>query len=312
MAGAISGTAILHAPKENEGKLHTVTLTVNNNCNLECFHCYLQYNGANQIFSKEDAKIILDSDFSHLAIVGKEPTLSSEIVEYLVKENSKRKRKTSIITNGSRLNNLSQETLNNISYIDISFDGGSKTYSQRRKSDFTTIISNISKAYESGAKHFNALHTLYAENIRNIDDMVKIEESFSPFGIIAFSPYKIPHNHGSISVTKSSVEELLEALRNSKTFMDSSKTKLLLSDLDLTNNNSEEIFSKLESYGLKDKVFYAGNPLDRGLIRVNYDGRVLAPNDVIHPMLYHLKGYSLRDKQFKNLNEIFDKLVKEK
>ena len=308
MAGAIAGTAILHAPKENEGKLHTVTLTVNNSCNFECPHCYLQYSGPNTTLSIEDAGRVLDSDFSHLVIVGKEPTLSPEIVEYLVKENFKRK--TSMISNGLKLDNISQERLNDLTYIDISFDGGPETYSQRRKADFRIIIENIFKAYTAGAKHFNALHTLYAENTKNIKDMMRIEESFPHFETIAFSPYKVPHNHGSVSVSKNSIKEIFEALVNNNAFMDSSKTRLLLTNSDLTSGNPKKMLSNLETYELKDKVFYVGNPLDMGFIRVNYDGRVIAPDDATHPLLYRLKGYSIKDKQFKSLNEIFDKLAK--
>lgn len=312
MAGAIAGTAILYAPKEKTNSLHTVTLTINNVCDGTCPHCYLQYDGREGTISKEHAEKILEADFKHLAIVGKEPCLNSELVRYFAMENSRKGRKTSIVTNGMNLHSLSKDTLERLDYIDVSFDGGPNTYAGRRGRDFKEVITNLEQAFKgTNLTNFNALHTLYSENLGNLDDMVKLQELF-PFGNIAFSLYKVPYNHGSVHVTRASLlEEVVPALAKSSSFRNSPKTRLLISSLDLTTGNPRKFFDEIEWHGLTNKLHYVRNPLHHGFIRVTYDGKVLTPNDAIHPILYNVKGYSLKDHGFNSLNEIFAKLQKE-
>ncbi len=310
MTGAMAGVAMLYAPKGESKQLHTVTLTINNTCNLKCPHCYLQYEGVTGKLSEEDTKRILNSDFRHLAIVGKEPTLNPELVEKLAIENSKIGRKVSIITNGVNLHNLSKQTLTALDYIDISFDGGPETYNQIRMGDFKKIISSAVQAHEQGTKTINALHTLYAENIKNIEDMVNIGDLFK-FENIVFSPY-IPYNHENAKVTRLSlINEILPALAENTKFMGSEHTKLLVSRLDIGQDNTEEFFNEVKRLGVEDKAYYFENPLNNGVIRVNYDGLVLAPNDSIDPTTYRTKGHSINDPKFRNLNDILIQLQKD-
>ncbi len=312
MTGAIAGTAILHVPKERESGLQIVTLTVNNSCNLSCDHCYLQYNGVKSSLSKEHARKVLESDFRCLAIVGKEPTLNPEIVDYIVGENSKIGRNTSIITNGILLPNLSQKTLSSLDYIDVSFDGGPNTYSQRRKIDFNSTIQKIKQARNRGARSINALHTIYSENSKYLDDMMEIEDFFD-FDTIAFSLFKVPHNHGNVRVTSASlVDQVLPTMANNYRFMNSEHAKLLVSSIDLPFGTYDDFFKRLKSLGLSHKVNYCDNPLDFGFVRVTYDGRVLTPHDAIHPKIYQKTGYSLDDSRFNSLNDIFTQLQHDK
>jgi len=311
MAGAIAGTAILYGPQEKTSRLHTVTLTINNICDGECPHCYLQYEGRKGILSEENAEKILNSDFNHLAIVGKEPCLSPDMVEFLAKENSKRGRKTSIVTSGISLDKLSKEALTSLNYIDVSFDGGPDTYRKRRGLDFKKVITNLEEASKYLAKtNFNALHTIYRENLDSLDDMMQVQEAFS-FGKIAFSIYKVPYNQGSISVSRASLmKEVIPVLAGSSAFRDSPRSVLLVSSADLTSANEDDFLSEVNRQGLEDKVRYIDNPLDYGFIRVTYDGKVLTPYDAIHTVLYDVKGFSLND--FKSLNEIVEQMHREK
>src|ERR1035438_763554 len=71
MAGAIAGSAIFCcSPTE---RLDTVTLTVNNACNLACPHCYLQYHSPVKKFRESLFDVLERSAFRHPAVVGKEP-----------------------------------------------------------------------------------------------------------------------------------------------------------------------------------------------------------------------------------------------
>lgn len=307
MTGAMAGAAMLYVPKETK-KLHTVALTINNACNLKCPHCYLQYEGVTGTLSEENAKKIFNSDFKHLAIVGKEPTLNPGLVKELAVENSKLGRRTSIITNGVNLHSLSKQTLSLLDYIDISFDGGPETYNQVRSGDFKRVLTNAIQAHEQGVRSVNALHTLYAENIRNIEDMVSVGSLFK-FDHIVFSPY-ISYNSGNAKVTRLSLtNEILPALAENAKFMNDERAKLLVSRLDLRSDNPEHFLNEVNRLGLKDKVHYFENPLINGVIRVNYDGLVLTPNDSIDTVSYKTKGYLLADPKFKNLNEILAQLL---
>lgn len=309
MTGAMAGTAMLYASKETK-QLHTVTLTINNTCNLKCPHCYLQYESITEKLSGESAKKILNSDFKHLAIVGKEPTLNPELVEVLAVENSKLGRKTSIITNGINLHNLSKQTLRSLDYIDISFDGGPETYSKVRAGDFNHVLSNIIGARQQGARSINALHTLYAENIGNIEDMVKVGGLFE-FDNIVFSPY-IRYNLENAKATRVSLAGVvLPALAGNDKFMAAEPAKLLVSRLDLQSDSLEHFLDEVNRLGLKDKVHYFENPLNNGVIRVSYDGLVLTPNDSVDTLSYRIKGYPISDPKFKNLNEVFYQLLKD-
>lgn len=220
-------------------------------------------------------------------------------------------RRSSLITNGVRINDLSEVVLRNLSYVDVSFDGGPLTYNKMRAGDYGGLMRGLELAKERGLRKINALHTLYSENVDRINDMVSIEEDFD-FGVVAFSPFKVPHNHGGVSVSRSSlVGKVLPELSESRRFMESDKTKLLVSRLDLTVGEPEKFFQRVDELGLSEKVHYVDNPLEKGFVRVNYDGRVLTPHDAVHPALYGAKGYSLGDKRFEGLNEIFTQLQKD-
>ena len=293
MSGAIAGTAILHAPREPTSKLHTVTVAVNNRCNLQCPHCYLQYESPQSVLSEEHARMILDADFKHLAIVGKEPTLNPEMVEFLVRENNQRGRKTSMITNGILLSRISDETLKKLDYIDVSFDGGLRTYSKKRHYDYQSLIQILHETQQRGAHSVNALHTIYAENIEDIDDMMRIANDF-PFNTIAFSPYQIPVNDGTVSVTPCSIpKQILPALAAREPFMQHDNATFLTSPHEMTSKEYALFLRIVNELGLNRKVHCSPDPLTLGFIRVSHDGIVLAPSDSIHPAEYSQRGFSL-------------------
>lgn len=297
MTGAIAGTAILHSPEDSRS-LHTVALTINNQCNFSCPYCYLQYDGPAGDISRGTADYVLNSQFERLAIVGKEPCLSPEMLEYIVKKNHLLGRKTSMITNGSAIDSIPRDILSCMDYVDVSLDVGLKPYN--RQGDLSQILSGI-----QGLKAVNALHTLYQENLQRIDEMVAVSREF-PFARLAFSPFKKSYNHGSQSVTHSSLtNQLLPSLARSKSFMETESAILLVSNSDLIGCSEEGFLKVLDDLSIRPKVFYSPNPLRNGLVRVTYDGFVLSPDDSIHPGVYKSKGINVKDDRFRSLNDIF-------
>ena len=63
MAGAIAGTAILKASNLSD-KLHTITMTINNECNMNCPHCYLHCENDKSLISQETINSIFKAKFN--------------------------------------------------------------------------------------------------------------------------------------------------------------------------------------------------------------------------------------------------------
>lgn len=138
-------------PKKQK-RLNLVTLTINNSCNFHCPHCYLQVeNNQPTYIGEETIDKLCESDFNSLAIVGKEALLNENCVkklEKLVLRLVKSGKKVSLVTNGKNLNLLGKILLKNLQFIDISFDGGEKTYNSVRAYNFEELKSKIKKSLQ--------------------------------------------------------------------------------------------------------------------------------------------------------------------
>ncbi len=296
----MAGSAILQSPKQTD-ELHTVTATINNACNYHCGHCYLQYAGQKTPISPAIRDKIYATRFKHLALVGKEPTLHPEIVAEMAEQMASSGRTTSIITNGALLHHFASKTLKNLAYIDVSFDGGPDTYAQMREGNFKTIIDNIQKA----DRPVTALHTLYKQNLPYIDDMVAVRD-YADFKHILFSPYLLSKNDGKNNVgTLSVIEDILPTLARSEAFLEEPKAKLLLSKLHLWQEgvSVDRLVQTLAANRLTDKtLLFTEDPINKGFIRVNYDGGVITPFQSLHPVNYQNAEHHLTGTQ--SLEEI--------
>ena len=306
MGGAIAGTAILKSLSPSR-ELKTITVTINNSCNLTCPHCYLQYDKKNFLIGDSTLNSIFNSDFEHLAIVGKEPLVnksSISLLEKLVEQCYLKKKTTSIITNGIGLANLNISIANYLDYIDVSFDGGKESYHQYRKGSFDKIIDSIRLIQSNSNVKFNALHTLSSGTIEQIDDMVKVGQ-FADFKIIMFSPYLNTIHYGVNGVSIIQLDEILKRLSISNAFQDSKETLLLLDTYHIKQEGSsaEEIDRLISFYQFNSKIVLIDkDPLNYGIIRITYDDFVLTPYESIHPKNYGQSHYFASQE---NLNNVF-------
>lgn len=315
MAGAIAGTALVnYAPKATD-KLSTITLTINNICNLSCPHCYLQYKQEKKRYiDSEVINAVSDTKFNHLVVVGKEPFVNEQSISILSKivvSNSQQGKSVGVITNGVGLDHVNSELTSNLAYIDVSFDGGEKTYSLYRKSDFKNVIRNINNIQANQRTIFNALHVVNDYTIRNIDDMVDVVK-FADFKNIMFSPYIETQNDGSNFVEKLKLKSILEAFADNVKFMNTKEAFILLDiyhllgDLDVNKkfDENESIFSikkMLNDLGLIEKVkLIEKDPIHHGFLRVTYDGYLLSPYDSLNPMYYKNKGVKIGETSIEN------------
>ena len=311
MAGAIAGAAILNANKQTDS-LHTITVTINNKCNLKCPHCYLQYNSNKTIIEESTIENIFKADFKHLAIVGQEPFLNKDsifVLERLIKDAKNHNKTVSVITNGLNLSRLKAKFFTLIDYIDVSFDGGPETYKNYRMAKFDKVISGIDYALSSGLKKVNALHTLNTLNIKDIDDMVKVQEYFD-FDKILYSPYLITKNDGSNSVSSLELFNIISELAKSDAFVNSINSFLMIDLFHLWQQgiSTEDFKEKLNEYPhlIKKVLLFELDPLFHGIIRVSYDDFILTPQESLHPTTY--KESELTTSEI-NLNDAFSMLI---
>lgn len=291
MAGAIAGTAILKIDGKQD-LLNTITLTINNECNMHCSHCYLQYDSIESIIDDNTLDIIFKNKFKHLVIVGKEPLVNNSSIEKLcgIVERCKVKDLTvSFVTNGLNLSSLPPAIIPLIDYIDVSFDGGVLTYEKYRKGNLHKVLDGISFCLTHGLKEVNALHTVCDRTIENISDCVNLKE-FVPFSTILFTPYLVTQNHGNNQVSSIPLFEIVRKFDGNSTFNSVDGTMLLIDNYHIEQERIclAELESELDKVKCREKYHViTDDPIMYGIIRVTYDGLVLSPRQSLHPSLYH-------------------------
>lgn len=289
MAGVVAGSVIsnygMYSPV-----VRLVALTVNNICNLKCPHCYLQYTGQNQYFPQSLQDTLLAQPFEHLAIVGMEPFVNKKTALSTIElaERARSAGKTvSAITNGYGLKFLDSHACSLFDFIDVSFDGGLETYTRFRAGDLTRLRESIDRVRSYGLP-LNALHTLYQENIGNIDDMLTVLQ-FYDFQKVLFSPYVETMNEGKNCVGQIPLLHILKALVQSEAFRQEPKAYLLLDSYHYMSEKVDEASVKAELARLKlsQKVHVVPHtPLQVGSIRVTYDGLIMSPATALHTAMY--------------------------
>jgi len=310
MTGAIAGTAINEISEGDKGSLNTVTLTVNDYCNLDCGYCYLRADGNLDFVSEEVLALIEMSEFRHLAIVGKEPLVNRRDAERtlgIVDRFGKKGITGSIITNGIGLPHMIR-TPNNLAYVDVSLDGSPETFKARGKISYSDLASNIDRLASEGLR-VNALQTLYGENVEQVDSMMQVRE-IGGLSTIMFSPYLDTRNYGEDGVSKAGLSRLLNTLSRSDRFR-GDKNSIVLIDryhIEQDNVDFDQIRGQIEKHELQGRVkVLEEDPLAYGIVRVTHDGQVLTPEQSLH-----IRDYSrLKDPgQLRTpLEETYEKMV---
>lgn len=301
MSGAIAGTAILRCRPTRQ--LDTVTVTVNDICNLRCPHCYLQTAGAP--FNESIIETVCGAPGRHVAIVGKEPFVDAVAISRCARivHSAMRNGKTaSVITNGQRLLHVPLDLLSRLAYIDISFDGGPLTYEKYRRGSYARLVRGVRRAADMAALEVNALHVLSDATIDAVDDMMRVAD-IPGVQHIMFSLYVPTENVGTNGVTPVSLPVALRTLATSFAFMNTPRAFLLLDlPVGIERQSLDDAVRKL---GLTQKVrIIAEDPLLYGILRVTYDGFVLTPLDSLHPQHYSRRGIRLADEQ-RDLSRIY-------
>lgn len=282
----MAGSTIL-AAKQRRASLSTVALTVNNHCNLACPHCYLQYapDGEDcRLISDRVARHVLEADFEHLAIVGKEPFVdraSTEVVRRLTQAAHSAGRTVSAITNGLNLDLVDDATLALFSWLDVSMDGGASSYASYRGGSWAKLRNRCLNLHGRGLRELRVLNTLSLQTVAHVDDMVVSARELGA-SKICFSPFQPTSSNG---VQTDGVVGLTEMLAQMAPFSADADIHLIL-DLgylsQLGPRCPNDALSELA--GRFGDRFHLVNsdPIDRGIIRVTYDGWVMTPLESVH------------------------------
>jgi len=305
MAGAIAGSVILELRRQTPD-LELITLTVNNTCNLQCPHCYLQYDAHDEYVCDAVVDRIMESSAARLAIVGKEPFVSRAVAQRtwrLMNLAVRAGKRVSVVTNGFGLQYLPAGLSDDIDFVDVSFDGGPETYSQYRKASFSTLAERIGRHVAAGFRRFRALAVLSTATLHAIDDIMRLEE-IDGVEFVMMSPYLPTSNNGVNNVRAISLDYVLKTLAACERFRDSKRSLLLIAahELRLLGEDVRRTREHIEALGLTKQVAFVENdPLQLGIIRVNYDGLAMTPLQSLHPALYRRDGIPVANSSLVDL-----------
>jgi MoaA/NifB/PqqE/SkfB family radical SAM enzyme len=291
MSGAMAGTALLSAPQSSD-YLDTVSLTINNSCNLTCPHCYLQYDPheRSNFIQSETLDKVFDSNARHICIVGKEPLAdrrSISITESIIARAHSKDISVSIVTNGTRLEQLSKEALAKLSWIDLSLDGGRRFYEGYRGQSIEPILRAASALRMYPSPPIRVLHTISKDNADHIDDMVSVSDELQA-EITLFSPYRATRSHGTQICSMLEPRVLFERLA----------AGLENAPINFIVGADSHYFAKFPNERHASALNYAAavfgdrfdyvesDPISRGMIRVTYDGLALSPFESIDMTSY--------------------------
>jgi len=304
MSGAMSGSAIL-AAHARQSTLSIVALTINNTCNLACPHCYLQYDGPRGLVSDEVLACVLESNCEGICIVGMEPLANraaARRVDEIVERAGSRGKWVSIITNGLNAALLPADTAKRLAWIDVSLDGGPRTYEQYRNGSWTKLLRALAELRERTPIELRLLQTLSWETASAIDDMLDASALLQA-RFTVFSPFQITRGTRVQTATEIDPVSYVNALAPYRHNPD------IFVTMDATygghhTDTPEAVARGRELFGGRF-LYVDTDPIDRGLMRVTYDGIATTPFGAINTRDYATVGMPV---QRERLDAIFDAL----
>ena len=245
---------------------------INTGCNLACSHCYLGEKKGNEAMSSEIAEKIAGMPWSGIVIVGTEPFLDEDSVK--IAEIFAKRPGTRALTNGVNLGKFARRVAS-LEAVDISLDGGPKTYS--RGPDFSSIVESSGIWRNVSGKDVFALHTLTVQNLGNIGDMLEGSRLIGSASTY-FSPM-IP-TLGGCNLPPVSVEQIVQALKS----FAGGNWKLVVDPIHAFA--SQETWDKIKDLmtGLpeENRLIADFDPGER-VVRINHMGRAFHPFFSLHP-----------------------------
>lgn len=291
MGGVVSGSSILNTMKESDSVM-TLSLTVNNECNLQCPHCYLQIKKDTALIDIDLLKHVFEQEFDHLAIVGMEPLFDRRTASHTLRiaATAKKFGKTvSVITNGFGLQFLGDDDCELFDSVDVSFDGGRNSYFNSRGASFEKLVRVINAKTVIGPK-LSILNTITQENASQLEDMLALSEHIA-YRQMMFSPFLSTNSEGKIDSNELSLVKILQILGQSQAFFDDEKSFFFADKYHLDHEQIELselclIIQQL-NFGAGKVRTLKYSPLVAGNVRLTFDGKFISPFDALHTATYN-------------------------
>ncbi len=279
-----------------------VALTVNNSCNMQCEHCYLNYDSPNTFISKEVLAHVVNRNFlrgiERVIVVGKEPLFnqrSRDLLSAMAQDLSEMGIPLEIITNGYSLVELDSSTARQLAAIDISLDGEPKTYNAYRGAATLGKHEDVYARIVRGVEHLDGvapitlLHTLSSATT-DVEDMMDVA-AMNP-GKILFSPFVMTPEVTNPNLRELPIENMMDLLISSSSFMANPRAFFVLGTHSSRGKTREELHRLTKSQGLVGKVRWIGDSSE--YVRVSYDGLVVDSRTALSPSTYFQIGVDCR------------------
>lgn len=308
-----------------------ISLVVNNECNLNCTHCFLQLPAlAKTRLTREEWLSVLDSsiaeDIGQYVIAGKEAfigTTGPAVIEWL--SDLRRQRpcvRSGLITNGTLLHKHHDLIRNAaLSHMDISMDGCEPDHDAiRGEGAFARTRDNVLWAAELLEDRLFVTLTLQKRNITRIGEALR---AFADMGVrsAGISPFeKLPYNDHSLALSPTELAGFFENLTEIGR-IDMPHEMFIQADACVVEPLAMLAFMESRWFDLDTMqidgtgFLYCRHHLPNGItlsfrflpwpmtlessVRVSADGELLCVDDARHPRTYHLHSLAnVRDFGF--------------
>lgn len=317
LSGAVSFEELKHRFSDSVFP-DNVTLVINNSCNLNCGHCYLQVKRLTAPAMKEQEwKQLVDTisptNPELFCLSGKEIFLGetgSRILSYMreVKDRENAGYRIGLITNGTLIHKHTEAIKRAApSYFDISLDGIESDHDAvRGKGAFAMVLPNLKWAVETFGDQFFVTLTIQKQNFRRVKDAVAFLHGLGVKNVAIGFYLPLSYTSERLALTDEDVDYVFDQLSNLDEIRLNDRLNVCL-DLDIINlqplkaflrskwfaleqvqeSNGEHFVERELSNGVRLSIRFA--PYPTGVwrsMRITAEGNYLAAEDTIDTTRY--------------------------
>lgn len=219
------GIRALSSSQPYNRRPETVTVVINNGCQLDCDHCYLQVEELNgRILSTSEweraLEVILESQPRRLCFSGKEVLLGdqgSHLLHYACSLRDEKSPDTDVgvITNGLNLLKYGDEILDaNPDYLDISMDGIEEDHDAvRGEGAFVRALPAVDWATEQFKERFFITLTVQRQNHRRFREAVEFFAGRGVENINVGFYHETPYSSQELGLSQSDIDHFYRRLQ---------------------------------------------------------------------------------------------------
>jgi MoaA/NifB/PqqE/SkfB family radical SAM enzyme len=309
----------------------SLTMLVNNECNLACRHCYLQLPKASrQRLTAGEWNRAIDSALAegieHFVIAGKEVFLGQNgpaVVDHLggIKRAHPNIR-TGLITNGTLIHNHRERIeAADLTYIDVSMEGAEADHDAiRGAGSFAAVRSNVEWAATTLGERLFVTLTLQKRNLNRFSEALLAFSSLGVKNVGASFFCPLPYTDRNLDLSEEDFRLFFNRLQKLGSLSLDSEMAVQV-DAGIVSPNAVTAFMQSEWFSLESMevdrsgFLYSRFRFCNGLLlcfryipwplaithssRLTVDGELVCVDDSLSPRLYHLNSLgNIRDHGF--------------